>query len=101
MIASCAGIYLNMYIGKIIEHIPVLEGIMSYIGQRSLSILALPFFSFKLVNALYIVSNNAPHYWLAKFPVITGSGGWWIAYTLAGVGIPVFLRGLWDAATPQ
>jgi len=30
-----------------------------------------------------------------------GSGGWWIAYTLAGVGIPVFLSELWDAATSQ
>jgi fucose 4-O-acetylase-like acetyltransferase len=98
MIASCAGIYLNLYIGKIIEHTPVLEKIMSLIGQRSLSILALHFFSFKLVSVLYIVGHNAPYYWLARFPIISDSGGWWIAYTLAGVVIPIILSRLWDAA---
>lgn len=101
ILASCAGIYMNIYLGKLIEEIAFLGKIIAYIGQSSLAILAMHFIAFKIVSGIYIIITNSPHYWLAKFPVITGSGGWWIAYTLAGVGIPVFLRGLWDTATSK
>ncbi len=92
ILASCAGIYMNMYLGKVIEDISVLGKIIAYIGQCSLKILALHFFAFKIVSAIYIATNKAPHYWLAKFPVIDGGNGWWIAYTLIGVGLPVILN---------
>lgn len=91
ILASCAGIYINMFIGKVIENISVLRTIIAYIGQCSLKILALHFFAFKIVSAIYIAADKAPHYWLAKFPVITGDNGWWIAYALFGIGLPVFL----------
>lgn len=91
IMASFAGIYMNMYLGKVIMNISVLGKIIAYIGQCSLTILALHFLAFKIVSALYIATHNAPHYWLARFPVIVGNNGWWIAYTLIGVGLPVIL----------
>jgi fucose 4-O-acetylase-like acetyltransferase len=92
ILASCAGIYMNMYLGKVIENISVLGKIIAYIGQCSLKILALHFFAFKIVSAIYITVNKAPHYWLARFPAITGGNGWWIAYAVIGVGLPVILN---------
>ena len=90
ILASCAGIYMNMYLAKVIENISVLRKIIAYIGQCSLQILALHFFAFKSVSAIYIAANKAPHYWLARFPVITGDNGWWIAYALIGEGYQSF-----------
>ena len=92
--ASFAGIYMNLYIGKVIENISFLGKMIAYIGRRSLMIMALHFLAFKIVSAIYLQANNAPDYWLAKFPVITGSNGWWIAYTLTGIGIPLVLSAM-------
>jgi fucose 4-O-acetylase-like acetyltransferase len=89
--ASFAGIYMNSYLGKVIENTSFLRGTVAYIGRRSLIIMALHLSAFKIITAIYIKANNVPYYWLAKFPVISGNGGWWIAYTAAGVGVPLVL----------
>jgi fucose 4-O-acetylase-like acetyltransferase len=92
--ASFAGIYINLYLGKIIQKSSFLGKSFAYIGRRSLMIMALHFLAFKAVSALYILANGVPAYWFAKFPVITGSNGWWIAYTITGIGIPLVFGGL-------
>lgn len=92
--ASFAGIYVNLFLGKIIQKVSILGESFAYIGRRSLMIMALHFLAFKSVSALYILLNQSPGYWFAKFPVITGSDGWWIAYTITGIGIPLVLSAL-------
>ena len=68
--------------------------LFAYIGRRSLTIMALHFLAFKIVSAFYSVLHGAPLYWFAKLPVITGSDGWWIAYSIAGIGIPLIFGAL-------
>jgi fucose 4-O-acetylase-like acetyltransferase len=87
--ASFAGIYVNLYLGKIIQEISFLGEWVAYIGRKSLMIMACHFLAFKTVSFLYIFVNEAPEYWIAKFPVIYGINGWWIAYAITGIGIPL------------
>lgn len=64
---------------------------IKYLGTCTLHILALHIISFKVVALIQIYVCKYPIIWLAKYPVIDGGGGWWIAYTAAGVMIPTLL----------
>lgn len=93
--SSALGIYLNIYISKVIESKNMLIDIFDYIGKNTVTIMALQFLSFKLIAIIQIKIYSMPEDMLAKFPVISGSNGWFILYTIAGVFIPLSLCLLW------
>lgn len=62
-----------------------------YMGNHTLVILTWHFLCFKIVNLLIIKLNFLQIEHLAEFPVIQpyASAGWWVAYVLVGVLIPL------------
>lgn len=89
---SLAGIYLSLYVAKHITNKGIIR-LFSFIGIHTIAILALHFLSFKLINFIqltYFDYHIYPLYLMAIFPTLNTSGIWWVAYTLAGIGIPLF-----------
>lgn len=93
----CAGlgVYLNIYISKLIIKRNIFNNIFTYIGKNTIPIMALQFLSFKVIALLQIKIYSLPNIMLAKFPVIDGSHGWFIMYTLAGVFLPLAVHYIW------
>lgn len=72
----------------------IMKKIISFItciGKKSIYILILHFLAFKTITAIQLVKYHQPSYRLASFPCFNNSGLWWIAYTIAGVAIPVLI----------
>lgn len=86
---SLIGIYLIIYISKILTNKDI--RLLKYIGKNSLTIMALHFLCFKIVNLIQINVYSYPIYMMAKFPYIDGGNGWWILYSLIGVLVPITL----------
>ena len=63
--------------------------LLIYIGNNTLSVLALHFLCFKIVSLAIICFYNFPIEQLAKFPTIKDLSGWWIAYLIIGVMVPI------------
>jgi fucose 4-O-acetylase-like acetyltransferase len=88
MIVAPAGILLVMLLSKVLDKTPV-NNLLGFLGDNSLTILALHFLCFKLVSLLAIKTLGLPSEMLAEFPVIPGLGGaWWVLYSIAGLLIP-------------
>ena len=49
----------------------------------------LHFLSFKLVTWLGLLATGGESYLLAAFPVYFTGGVWWLAYTAAGLALPL------------
>ena len=63
---------------------------VAYAGEHTMGILTFHFLSLKLVSLLKIGFYGWDIARLAEFPVIKENNtGWWLLYTLAGVGIPL------------
>lgn len=72
---------------------------MKYIGNHTLSIMALHFLAFKLVTYGYIIINRLPIEQLESFPVQSECASmWWgmILYTCAGVVLPLLCVYVWN-----
>ena len=97
LLVPITGIYANVALAKILGTNRVLEAL----GRYSLAIMALHFAAFKAVSALMIAVQQLPVSRLASFPIIAGSRGWWILYTLAGLGLPVAVAVVVARARPR
>lgn len=65
---------------------------LAYLSKHSVSVIGLHFLCFKTVNFIIVSIYNFELYRIAEFPVLTDSGFWFIAYILAGIGIPLILQ---------
>ena len=66
--------------------------VLSYIGERTLYILIFHFLAFKFISLIYIIFNELSIESYLPLPLIKGANCWlWIAYTVAGVTIPLLL----------
>lgn len=61
-------------------------------GKSSLWILVLHFLSFKIVSAIGIALLGLDWINLASFPIRFYNGYWWIAYSVVGIVIPIFIH---------
>jgi len=52
-------------------------------------IVILHFLSFKLVTWLGLLATGGEPYLLAAFPIYFTGGAWWLAYTAAGLVLPL------------
>lgn len=80
------------FFNKYESHMPsFISHLLLFIGNNTLSILTFHFLAFKLVSLLIIVIYNLPIKRLGELPVIMefATQGWWIAYTVVGVGLPL------------
>ena len=66
---------------------------INYVGSHTLSILTWHFLSFKVVSLIIIMIYDLPIQQLAYYPSIQefSTRGWWLAYTIAGVIMPLCL----------
>ena len=88
MIVAPIGIILVMILSKVLDKTR-LNNLLGYLGDNSLTILALHFLCFKLVSLLAIKVTGLSAGMLAEFPVIPGLGGaWWVLYSIVGLLIP-------------
>ena len=76
-----------------------IKNMLTYIGKRSIYILFLHFLAFRPVVALQLAVYDEPAYLLASFPILVKGGGWWILYTIAGVGLPLLVEKIVMAIT--
>jgi hypothetical protein len=62
-----------------------------FIGDHTMEVLTWHFLSMKLVSLIIITIYHLPIKRLSEFPVIEeyARQGWWIAYLIVGVAIPV------------
>ena len=88
MIVAPIGIFLVMLLSKILDKTR-LNDLIGYLGDNSLTILALHYLCFKLVSLLAINVTGLSAEMLAEFPVIPSLGGaWWVLYSISGLIIP-------------
>lgn len=89
LIASFAGWILLWSISKVIKG-KVSVG-LSYVGQRSISIVLLHLISFKIATYLYIAITGGDILLLASYPVLNDVPFLWILYSVVGVIVPIVL----------
>jgi fucose 4-O-acetylase-like acetyltransferase len=92
IVNSLAGIYVNIYLAKIIVSKNINHIILEYIGRNTFTIMAMHFLSFKLINFIQVKLYNLPIYMVAKFPIINGDNEWWILYSICGVFLPIIVK---------
>jgi len=97
LIISCSGCYMLLTLSRFIHS--KWKGVtivLDYIGRNTLTIMALHYISFKLVMLLQIWIYDYPVKYLAYYPIVPENiSHWWIVYTIAGVGIPILLSGIY------
>ena len=96
VVVSLSGFIFVLFISKILSRYDVAGKIFSYIGMHTISILLFHFLGFKLITYIHTVIYSEPSYYLAAFPVLTNTGFWWLAYCLAGVGLPLIFAFCWE-----
>ncbi|MFO1497456.1 MAG: acyltransferase family protein [Verrucomicrobiota bacterium] len=83
-----AGIYMCLWLSEKLQH----NRFLQYVGTNTIFIIATHFLAFKAVSLIQMRVNGYPSYFLAKYPVITGENGWWVAYFVCGLFLPAGLK---------
>lgn len=92
---SLAGWFLLYSIAELlIENNFKLNRRIVYLSIHSVPIIALHFLCFKIISALAVTIYGMEKYMIAAFPVLILPGFWWIAYTVVGLFVPLFLRNI-------
>ena len=87
--ASLAGWMLVYEGAHLLARVPAVSGAFSALGRATMPIVILHFLSFKLVTWLGLLATGGESYLLAAFPVYFTGGVWWLAYTAAGLALPL------------
>lgn len=93
VLALCglSGTLGTLFIGDYLSpsHYEIVKRYLCYIGDHTLSILALHFLSFKLVSLFIIALYNLPMSELSRYYISSCGYWWWIAYAVVGVNLPL------------
>lgn len=91
MLSGCAGTLLLLRLSSAVAKFNVKLYILEYIGNHTMVIYAMHMISFKLASLLIIMMYDLPITRLTDYPMMLDYSikGWWIAYTLAGVFLPI------------
>lgn len=84
-----AGLYISIWLVKLITKCKRLSIILSYIGKSSFDIMALHFLCFKIVDFCYIHISNLPVTEMGKFPI--SNPALWPLYAFIGIILPVLM----------
>ena len=77
---------------QIDQHENAISRFLRFCGDHTLTILALHFLSFKIINLFGVVTLGLPESQVASFPTIEGLGGcWWILYSVVGLLLPLLV----------
>ena len=89
LLASMAGWVLVRSAACLTAPLPRVSAVLGYLGRATMPIVILHFLSFKLVTWLGLLATGGESYLLAAFPVYFTGGVWWLAYTTAGLALPL------------
>ena len=95
LLASLAGWMLVYEGAHLLALVPALGRAFSALGRATMPIVILHFLAFKLVTYLGLLVTGGESYLLAAFPIYFTGGLWWVAYTTAGLALPLAAGALW------
>lgn len=100
-LTSVSGWYLLHGICNVLIDRKHIRWIFQVITKNSLAIMALHFLFFKIVILFQIELWELPIEKLSVFPVLDGSNGWWIAYSILGICGPLLTITIKDTLCSQ
>ena len=89
--ASLFGFAMLYLFSIVVSKLITVSDALVFIGRSTLSILILHFLCFKIVSFIGVVIYGKPLFLIASFPVYFEGGLWWLAYTIAGVSVPILI----------
>ena len=90
LVASAAGWVLVYECAQLAAALlPRLAAVLAALGRATMPVVILHFLAFKLVTALGLLALGGEGYLLAAFPTLYSGGAWWLAYTAAGLALPL------------
>lgn len=89
LLASAAGWVLVYECAHLAALLPRLAALLAALGRATMPIVIFHFLSFKLVTWLGLLATGGEPYLLAAFPTLFTGGAWWLAYTAAGLALPL------------
>ena len=95
IVASFSGWCFLFCLAHFISMIPIqaLKRCMTTIGKRTLSVVVFHFLAMKTVSLIIIGSFKLPAFCISAFPNLYGEKNvWWLAYIVAGIGLPVLMN---------
>lgn len=95
LVVSFAGWQFFYEIAIFLQQFSFIKYLFVCIGQNTLAVVILHFLCFKIVNYCGVLLNHQPLCLVAAFPILYNGGVWWVAYSIAGLAIPVMLSILW------
>ena len=95
IVTQMSGLVFTLSVASLVSRVKICN-LFVYIGQHTLSILFFHFLSFKVITIVQCIFYHEPAYRIAAFPVFNSSGLWWLAYTLCGISIPLYLAWLYQ-----
>lgn len=98
LVASAAGWVLVYECAHLAALLPPLAAALAALGRATMPIVILHFLSFKLVSWLGLMITGGEGYLLAAFPTLFTGGAWWLAYTAAGLALPLLVYQPYRAA---
>ena len=96
--ASAAGWLLVYACAALAVRCRPLGAALAALGRATMPVVILHFLSFKLVSWLGLQALGGEAYLLAAFPTLFGGGAWWLAYTAAGLALPLLAYAPYRAA---
>lgn len=92
VICSLLGFFMTLGICDfILRYMNKIVRALKYLGKNSLVIMMFHFIAFKAITLLQIIVYQDSIEMLSEYPVYLVNGGWWIAYSVVGVCIPILL----------
>ncbi len=98
LLGALFGWYAVMIFSGIIVKSRIITKVLSYIGKRTFSIMFFHIMAFKIVGSIQLIISNGTKdlTGLKEVLVYDGSHGWWIIYSIVGLGIPLLMDECYD-----
>lgn len=95
--SGIVGTALIVTFASFLKKYAIINNCMSYIGQNTLTILALHIFCFKIVSYVVCVCTGMALWHVGEYPTmkLQSGGAIWIIYSLCGVVLPLLLLKLY------
>lgn len=94
LVCGIAGYIFCSLIAGYVMKFNTLKTAMCYVGQNTLPIVILHFICMKFVTLIQIIIYHSPIEMLASHPNYISDKGWWLVYTMVGVGMPLWMNRL-------
>lgn len=83
------GINMILLVSSLLSNVRIVSKTLSYFGQHTMSVLIGHFLAFKIVIVAQMLLRDLPFNVLMAHPCYDVSNGWWLAYLVAGLLVPI------------